>query len=201
MDTPNNWQLWQPVDEDLHRLLQPGFASRLQPQHPLMKLRRNLKMNTIYGMVITAAYILIICTTPVWPVQLAMAITAIFNIVLLIPAVKMYRNIQTTISPADSVLFVLKKHHHDINAWCRMQNRLAGYIYPVAATGGYIYGGVWGSGKSFEQLFAEPLFLWVLPVTLIVLVPLGLLLAKWLTKKAFGVYLDTLLANITALEL
>lgn len=200
MEETNNWQSWQPLDQDLDELLRPGFASQLQPHHPLVKLKKNLLINTIWGILITIAYFIIIITTPVWQVQLALGITSGFNMIILAQAIGLYRSIPVTISSSDSVLSILKKHHQEISAWCTMQNKLAIWVYPVAATGGYIYGGVMSSGKSLEELFESPLFVWVLPVLLVVLVPLGLYLSKYMTQKAFGVHLDNLKKNIQALE-
>lgn len=200
MEENNNWQSWQPLDQDLDELLRPGFASQLQPHHPLVKLKKNLLKNTIWGILITIGYFIIICTTPVWQVQLALGITSLFNIIILAQAIRLYRSIPESISSSESVLSILKKHYREISAWCTMQHKLAIWVYPVAATGGYIYGGVLSSGKSFEELFESPLFLWVLPVLVLVLVPLGLYLSKYMTQKAFGVHLDNLKKNIQSLE-
>ncbi|ULQ52250.1 hypothetical protein [Flavihumibacter fluvii] len=200
MDTTNNWQSWQPKDDDLENLLQPGFANRLQPHHPLLKLKRNLYINTVWGILITVVYCIIIIRTSIWPVQLALGITSVFNIVILVQAIQLYRSIRTNISSTDSVLDIMKNHHREISAWCSMQHKLALWVYPVAATGGYIYGGALSSGKSFEELFAEPVFLWALPVTLVVLVPVSHFAAKWLTRKTFGVHLDMLKSTIRTLE-
>jgi hypothetical protein len=136
METPNNWQSWQPKDNDLDTLLQPGFSNHLQPHHPLMRLKKNLFINTIWGVLITLGYFVIMVMTPVWPVWVALAITSLFNVIILRQGIKLYRSIQTNISSSESVLSILKKHHHEITAWCKMQNNLAIWVYPFAATGG-----------------------------------------------------------------
>ena len=176
METQNNWKSWQPKDADLDILLQPGFSSHLQLRHPLMRLKKNLFVNTLWGVAITLSYFVIMVMTPIWPVWVALTITSIFNMVILWQGIKLYRAIQTNISPSESLLSILKKHHSDITAWCTMQNKLAIWVYPFAATGGYVWGGVISSGKSFEELFSQSLFLWALPVTLAILMPVSCLL-------------------------
>jgi predicted neutral ceramidase superfamily lipid hydrolase len=200
MEVSNNWQSWQPQDKDLESLLQPGFSTRMQPHHPLMKLKRNLFINTVWGVLITIGYLVIMATTSIWPVLIALGTTSLFNIIILLQSIKLYRSIQTIISPAESVLSISRKHYKEITAWCKMQNKLALWVYPVAATGGYIYGGVLSSGKTFEELVKQPLFIWALPVTLAILVPLSYLLARWMARKAFGIHLDNLKATILSLE-
>ncbi|MBZ5857855.1 hypothetical protein [Flavihumibacter profundi] len=200
VDKQNTWQSWQPKDDDLDRLLSPGFANRLQPNHPLMKLKRNLFINIIWGIVITLAYFFVIISTSVWPVQLALAITSMYNIIILVQAVHLYRSIKMEISSTESVLEVLKKHYIGISAWSRMQLKLAIGVYPIAAAGGYIYGGILSSGRTLEELMAQHLFAWLLPVIVIILVPIGHYCAKWMFRKSFGVYLDMLKATIDSME-
>lgn len=200
METTNNWQSWQPEDKDLDILLQPGFTHHMQPNHPLMKLKKNLLVNTIWGILITIGYIVIMIMTPIWPVLVALGITTAFNVLIIVQAIQLYRSIKTSISSTDSVLSILKKHYQEISAWCTMQNKLAIWVYPFAAVGGYVYGGVLSSGKSFEELFSSPLFFWALAVMLIILIPISLYAAKYMTRKAFGVHLETLKATIQNLE-
>lgn len=200
MHDPNTWKDWKPVDEELNRMLQPGFSRRLQPNHPLEKLKVNLVINISWGIVITVAYLVIIWMYPIWPVVLALVITGMYNIVVLNLALNLYRSIKTTISGAVSLLESLKKHHADIEAWGRLQMKMAIWVYPFATAGGYILGGTLGSGKTVEQLMQQPAFLWVLPLAILVFVPLGYFMAKWMFNKSFGRHLDALKKTIQAIE-
>lgn len=200
MENENNWQQWQPRDHDLEQFLHSGFSQRLQAQGPLSKLRANLFRNIIWGWLITLAYLLIIALTAFWQIRLALGITTLFNLIILVQAHRLYGSIATTISPDEPVLAILKRYHRNITAWKKLQMKLAVLVYPIAATGGYFYGGVLGSGRTLDELLQQRVFVWVLPALLLLLVPLGLYLANWLFKKSFGVYLDQLQAMIDAFE-
>lgn len=200
MENKNKWQQWQPRDQDLEQFLQSGFSQRLQAHHPLAKLRTNLLRNICWGWLITLAYLLIIVLSGFWQIQLTIGITTLFNLIILFQAHRLYASISTAISPEEPVLATLKRHHRNITAWKNVQMKLAILVYPVAATGGYFYGGVVGSGRTVNELLHQQIFVWALPVTLIFLVPLSLYLARWLFKKSFGVYLDQLQSMIDALE-
>lgn len=200
MENVNNWQQWKPRDHDLEQFLESGFSQRLQAHHPLLKLRTNLFRNIIWGWLITLAYLLVIIFSHFWQIWLALGITTLFNLIILIQAHRLYSSISTTVSPDEAVLDMLKRHHRNITAWRDIQMKLAIIVYPIAATGGYFYGGVLGSGRSLEDLLQQRIFVWALPVTLVLLVPLGLIAAKWLFRKSFGVYLDQLKSMIDAIE-
>ena len=200
MNENKNWQNWQPVDKDLEGLLRPGFANKLQAHHPLMKLKRNLLINIIWSIVITLIYVLLIIIFPVWPVWLALAITSLFNIATVWPAIGFYREIQPEVSSSQGLLQQMKVQHHAISAWGKLQLRLALFVYPVATAGGYFLGGILGSGRTVDELLGQKLFVWVLPIAIIVLVPLSYLLAKWMFRKSFGRHLNALQNNIRSLE-
>lgn len=200
MDDQNRWKDWKPVDEELNRMLRPGFSRRLNPNHPLEKLKVNLVINMAWGLLITLAYLVIILVYPIWPVVLALLITSAFNVIVLKGAMNLYRSIRTTISGEVSLLESLKKHHADIEAWGRLQLKMAIWVYPFATAGGYILGGTIGSGKSLDQLMQQQSFVWVLPLAILVFVPVGYLVARWMFKKAFGRHLAALELTIKALE-
>lgn len=201
MNEQQKWQDWKPEDEDLNKLLRPGSIQRLQPGHPLVKLTKSLRLNMIWGGIIMSFYLSVIFFFPYWPVVLAMLVTLIFSLYVFRGAWRLYRSIQTTTQSATRPLLQeLKVHYMEIREWGRVQQKLGIFVYPFAAAGGYISGGLLGSGMSMDVLLQKPTFIYVLPITIIVLVPLGYWLSKWLFKKSFGKLLIQLKGIIESLE-
>ena len=201
MTEQTSWQEWNPEDADLSSLLEPGRIRQLQPGHPLIKLKRALQMNMVSGFLILLFYIAIIAFFPYWQIVITMIITVAFTVYVLVKAWNLYRSIQATVSATRPVLEELRIHYKEISNWGRVQQKLGIFVYPFAAAGGYFCGGIIGSGKTIEELMSRPVFVYALPITILVLVPAGYWLAKWLFNRAFGKHLRSLEGIIQSLEL
>lgn len=196
----NKWKEWEPTDKDLENLLRSGFLEKKTSQHPLEKLKKNLLINIFWAILITIAYGFLFIQYPLWPVRIALVVMIGFNIFGIVSGWRLYQHIPTNYTSSLDILGMLRNCHHLITAWGRQQMRLAIFVYPIAVAGGYILGGVSGSGKSLEQLLRSPIFVWALPISMLILVPLAMILAKWMFRKAFGRHLDTLRQMIIDLE-
>ena len=156
-------------------------------------------MGMVMGVIITLGYGLLIFYFPYWQVQLGLLIVSAFNIWIMLASYRLYNSIDPTLSQGN-VLQTLKMHHQQFTAWFKQQLRMAVFIYPVAAAAGFMLGGAVGSGKDVGAFLSKP-FVWVaLAICVAVLVPLGLLLAKYMNRKAFGRYVDELKEHIDELE-
>jgi hypothetical protein len=196
----NNWQSWQPVDEDLNSLLQPAALHKLHTHHPLMKLRKSLQINSAWGILITIGYIGVMFITKEWPVILAMLILLVFNSFVIGAGWQLYKNINPYVSGTISLRQEMERHYHSIMQWQNMQMKLSLIIFPVAVTGGFILGGSIGSGKSFDEFIFHAKILWALLICLVIIVPACYWLAKWMFKQAFGKHLDVLKQTIDELK-
>ncbi|MEO6547740.1 MAG: hypothetical protein ABIN94_07055 [Ferruginibacter sp.] len=199
-------QDWKGLDEgqedrDLSALLQTASLSKLPSNSPLEKLKKNLLYNMILAVVICLVYVAIILYFHIWQAQVAIGITLVFSLWALSTAFTVYRKINSSISYATPLLDELKRHHGYISAWMKTQQQVALFIYPVSAAGGFMLGGVAGSGKPVEVFMSKPLVWIALLIAIAVLVPACHYLAKWMCKQAFGKHLDALSKNIAELEL
>lgn len=196
----NTWQNWQPVDEELSKLLQPSALHRLYTNHPLMKLRKSLLTNIIWGIVITAGYVAVLFITKEWPAILSLIILLLFNAFVLGAGWQLYKNIQPFVSGTAGLRQEMERHYHSFMQWQNMQMKLSVIIFPIAVIGGFILGGSVSSGKSFDEFLGRAKALWALLICLVVLVPACYWLAKWMFKEAFGKHLDELKQNIDELK-
>lgn len=197
----NTWgEINEPQDDDLSSLLKASRISQISSQNPLEKIKKNLLINMIWGIVICLLYVLIIVYFPIWQVQLCIILVMLFSLWALYTAYQQYQQINSTISPVNPVLDELKRHYQSITNWMNTQQRVALLIYPVSALGGFMLGGVSESGMTVTEFMSKPAVLIALIIALIVLVPACWYLSKWLFHISFGKHMKTLKENIDALE-
>jgi hypothetical protein len=200
MNITENWnELNNQNDNDLASFLQSARLSKLETKSPLDKIKKNLLLNMVWAVLICVAFIFIIIHFHIWQVQVAIGLVLLFSLWALFTAFIVYKKINTSVSTAP-LLDELKRHHQTISSWMDSQQRIALFIYPISAAGGFMLGGVEGSGKSVEAFMGKPVIIISLIITLAILVPTCYYLAKWMFSAAFGKHLDALKANIEALE-
>lgn len=200
MNIENSWkQMDEQKDDDLSFLLQSGRFRKLHSSNPLKKIKDSLVFSMIWAILIAAAYVYVMILFPQWPVLLCIGAVLLFTVWAGYQAFLHYKSIQLFVVE-NSLLAEMKKHYAGINNWMKMQMKAAIFIYPVAAAGGFMIGGMVGSGKSIQWFLSKPVVIVALILTILILVPLSILLAKWLFKKSFGKHLVQLKKNVAELE-
>ncbi len=189
-----------PQDDDLSSLLKASRLSNISSHNPLEKIKKNLLINMIWGVLICLLYVVALFYFRIWQVQLCMILVLLFSLWALYTAYLQYKNINSTISPINPVLHELKRNYRSITEWMNTQQRVALFIYPVSAAGGFMLGGVSGSDKSVAVFMSKPAVLVALLIALAVLVPACWYLTKWMFKYSFGKHMKALKENIEALE-
>lgn len=189
-----------PQDDDLSSLLKASALSNISSHNPLEKIKKNLLLNIIFGLLICLLYIMLIFYFRIWQVQLCILVVLLFSLWAVYTAYLQYKNINSAISPVNPVLHELKRHYQSITNWMSTQQRVALFIYPVSALGGFMLGGVSGSGKPVAVFMSKPLVWVALFIALVVLVPACWYVTKWMFKYSFGKHMKTLKENIIALE-
>ncbi len=195
-------EIWEQEEQDgdlLQQILHKKSFINSKVQGPLAKLKRNLNLQIWYALIITLAYALLIFYFPYWQVQGCLLLLIGFNLWAVAKAFSLYKSIDLDITKFN-VLNELKKQYHAFTEWQRQNLRVALFVYPFAAAGGFMLGGTLGSGKTPTLFMNDSKVLIALIITIIILVPLSYLLAKWMTKVAFGKYIIQLKNMIDELE-
>jgi hypothetical protein len=187
-------------DGDFTKLLASAKLSKMQSTGTLQKIKRNLLISIYWSCLICLLYVVIIWRFPLWQVQLCMGFVLLFSLWALLSALAEYRKINFNVSPTNSVLDELKRHYKSLENWMHIQKRVALFIYPVSAAGGFMLGGYLASGKPVSVFMAKPAVLIALIIVIIILVPACHWLAKWMFKVSFGKCMDNLRQNIQELE-
>ena len=200
MDIENIWQQSKGSDDALNKILQQKDFSKLHSRLPLEKLKSNLIVGIIWAAIITAFYIAVFFFVHIWQVNVALGILCFFNILVAMDSWKLYKKINVDFSTTNSLKEELKKNYSGFQRWWRIQQRLGLFVYPIGATGGFILGGVLGSGKSVEAFLYNPKMLIVLIITILILVPICYFGARWMFNYAYGKHLKKLKAFIEELN-
>jgi len=201
MDIKKTWgEINDPQDGDLSSLLQASKLSKFSSHSPLEKIKKNLLMNMIWTVLICLIYVVVIFYFQIWQVQICIVLVLLFSLWALYTAYQQYIHFNSNVSAGNTVLHELKRHHKSINDWMNMQQRVALLVYPVSAAGGFMLGGVLGSGKPVAVFMHKPFMPVILLITIVVLVPVCWYMARWMFNYSFGKHLKTLKKNIDALE-
>jgi len=200
MKPDEQWKkLEEQQDKDLSALINMNTISRLPSIDPLEKIKRNLIINSFWGVLIVALYIFVLVNFPFWQLFVSIGLVMLFTVLGVFSAIALYLRMNQKL-PADSVLNEMERHYQSIQQWMRIQQNIGLFLYPVSAAGGFMLGGFVGSGKPIEVFMSKPIVIIILLVVIAILVPLCYLLAKWMNRKSFGRYADQLKRNIDELK-
>jgi len=201
MDLENTWQQSGAGDDMLNKLLQQKDFSNLHSKLPLKKLKRNLLIGMFWAILITLVYISLFFFINLWQVYIALCVLIFFNAWIMIDSWKLYKNTNENITPSNSLKQELQKNYNGFQNWWKLQQKAGLFVYPIAAAGGFILGGVKGSGKPVEVFLYNPKMIMILVITVLVLVPICYYGARWMFNYAYGKHLKKLKMLIDELSL
>lgn len=202
MDIEKLWQAHQPQAENL-----PGLPQLIQKPasarpSPLKRMKRMLKINMGCAVVIAAIYIVVIGLVHEWQVQLLIGIALVFTLWGALSAWRLYKRVDDAVL-AGSLLTELQRNRDALQAWLRLQIKVSVCVYPFCVAGGFLLGGVIGTGKSVEVLMSRPHMLLWLTAAIIILAPIGYGLTKWMFRQSFQkvvIQLDSHIRQLTGIE-
>jgi hypothetical protein len=200
MDIEKSWKELNPENMDWDQMVKDSISPKWLPLDPLYRLKKNLRINIGWGVLICIIYIvaIILLTLPIF--QISMIFLLGFTLWAIYKAISLYKSIEPGITSKHSLLEDMERHYNAISNWMKAQEKAALFFYPIGVLGGFFMGGVVGSGKTVSELLTKPAVLIAIPIILLVLVPASNYLAKWMNRKAFGEHLDKLKENIDQLK-
>ena len=201
MSLENQWRsLENQTDDTLSSLLVQGDFKKLHSNNPLMKIRHHLILSGRMATVLSIAYIILLFFYPYWQLLVCIGILLLFTAAGAYTSFNYAYSIHPMIKADSSLLQEMEKHFRTIKKWGKLQNRAAIFVYPFAAAGGFMFGGMLGSGKPIELFMSKTSVQLSLVAVILLLVPASLYLAKKLFNKSFGKHLKSLETNINELK-
>ncbi len=190
----------EPVDEDLSSLLVAGRMARLSSKNPLLVVKKNLMIQIVFGGLLCVFYLFLIIRFPVWPVRLCTGVVLLFTVWGIYTALQQLKRIRVTVSIDSPLMAELRRNLLSLRTWMRVQQRVALLVYPVSAAGGFMLGGILGSGKTVGIFMSKPAVLISLGLTILILVPICYWITRRMVWSYLGRHLESLEKNIGEME-
>lgn len=186
--------------QELQHFINNKCWEKGQSVSPIAKLRRGLVINSAWGIVISAIYVAILIVYPYPIVQISILVVLVFTLWVMFGAYQILKETRNNQIADIPLLVLMKQYHSSIERWMHIQQRMALFIYPISITGGFLIGGVVGSGLTPEAFLSRPYIWLALLICIALLVPASYYLAKWLFKVSFGTHLKNLQLLIAEME-
>lgn len=200
MDIQHTWNAPLPDDPALNAMLSPARLQKRGARDPLAALRRNLAINLGWAIIVGIVMLALLVSTPSWTVRPCLSVPMIFCVWSAWDTWKLRASIPAGISGLHGLLPELKRHHKALRRWVRVGQRVGLFVYPFSAAGGFVLGGLAGSGGSVAELMAKPGMAWALLISLVILTPLCWWVARWMYRVTFGAQEEALRQRIAELE-
>jgi hypothetical protein len=200
MDLQHAWNAPLPEDPTLKSMLSSARLQGTGPRDPLATLRKSLAINFAWSIIMGIALLALLFSTPSLTVRLCLAVPVLFCVWSAWDTWKLRASIPAGISGERAVLPELKRHHEALRRWVQVGQRVGLFVYPFSAAGGFVLGGLAGSGGTVAELMTTPGMIWLLLIALAVLTPLCCLVTRWMYRLAFGAQEEALRQRIKELE-
>jgi hypothetical protein len=199
MNLQEEWMNMGGDDKDLSALISKRSLANAS-RHPLEKLKGNLLANALWGIAFSLGYCWIMLKFPEWPICVCLSLALIFSLWSSIQTLQLRASLQHINLSSQSLLQELELQYHHVQKWMSIQQQMGLFVYPFAATGGFLLGLTLNSNRSIDEIFTNFKYLISLAVVIVVLTPLGYWVARWMFRKGFGIYADQLRQNIDRLR-
>jgi hypothetical protein len=192
-------KIWKALaDEKLDMPIGGKIILPKRSKHPVQKLKNGYLLSTGFSIVFLLAFIVLFFLFEQRIVKISLAFVILGYIFFLVTNYSMYYKIKVNLPVDQSLRKTLNHTIEFVTANIRFQERTALFIYPVAATSGFLMGGTFsGDLASFMQ---QPSTIMLLIACIIILTPICYLLAHWMYKVSYGKWLVELKNLVSELE-
>ena len=137
-------------------MLRSAIRGGSPSDHPMNKLYRALRLNLIWTVVITLGLVALLFIVPEPLVLALFGVLLIFCIWAIVDGVRLLRGWSAGVSSSNSLLVEMQRQYDAIRRWIRLQMRVALAVYPFSIAGGFLWGGMEGSGSTRSPSYRNP---------------------------------------------
>jgi ABC-type bacteriocin/lantibiotic exporter with double-glycine peptidase domain len=197
----NLQEVWKKLELEKLEVSKPSPINpwAAKSKHPVEKLKNAYRITTFFCISFLAVFILLLFLFDEPIVRIGIVLMIVFYVIFSIVNFSMYRKINTSFPIDQDLKGVLTNTYLFIKNNIRFQERFALFVYPFAASAGYLLGLSASSGNA-QALMNERFVVSMMIVTAIVITPIAWLLARWLYRKSYGTCLGELKKLIEELE-
>ncbi len=193
-------ELWKKLDLD--KLSKPVLGVvhiQKKSKHPVQKLKNAYLITTGFSLLFLIGFMVLFFLFDEAIVKAGLVFMIACYIFFFVANFSMYRKVNVVLPIDQSLKKALEHTYQFITENIRFQERVALFIYPLAAASGFLMGGSAGSGNVQKMLeFKEVIIIMI--ITSAILTPIGFYLTRWMYKISYGKCLTELKARIDELQ-
>jgi hypothetical protein len=193
-------ELWKKLDSD--KLSKPVLGAvhiQKKSKHPVQKLKNAYLWTTGFSLAFLIGFVVLFFLFDETIVKAGLVFMIVSYIFFFAANFSMYRKVNVVLPIDQSLKQALEHTYRFITDNIRFQERVALFIYPLAAASGFLMGGSAGSGNVEKMLEVKEVIL-IMIITSIVVTPIGFYLTRWMYKVSYGKCLIELKALIDEME-
>lgn len=192
-------KIWKALgDEKLDRPIGGKIILPKRSKHPVQKLKNGYLLSTGFSVAFLIAFSVLFFLFEQRMVKISLAFVILCYVFFLITNFSMYFKIKVSLPVDRSLKQTLNHTIAFVTANIRFQERAALFIYPIAATSGFLMGGA--SSGDIDSFIRQPSTVFLLAGCIVVLTPLCYFFAHWMYKVSYGKWLTELKILINELE-
>lgn len=182
-------EVWKTLDKDkLSKPVAGTVGIPKQSRHPVNKLIQAFTAGLVFCVVFELMFVYLLVTMDQTIVKLGLAVVVFLYAFLFAVNYKVLRRLRHLHHSDDPVVHVLDSVQQIVRATIRFQHRLSWAFFPMCVAAGFLMG--ISVKKDAAEMIVQPFFYVTLLATMAIVTPACFYLTRWMSKVAYGKYLD-----------
>jgi len=193
-------QLWKKLEQDKLEVVKATALAEWPPRskHPVRKLEQGFLVALLFVVFFEGAFLYLFLQFEHPLVRSFLLAVILCYVFFFVVNYRVYRDIRKRLDFSDNLYHTLTHIYQKVDTSLRFQRRAAIFIYPIAASAGFLMG--FATEKDPSQIIEEPKLLLIMVVVSALLTPLGYWLARVMEKHSYGKYCTQLKELINQME-
>lgn len=193
-------ELWKKLETEKLEVVRATSLAEWPPKskHPVRKLERAFLAALIFVIAFQGVFLYLFFSFDHPLVRTFVALVIISYLFFFVVNFRVYRKIREGIDFSENLQSTLVSIYNNVTEGLRFQRKAALFIYPIAASAGFLIG--FATEKDPSVVVEEAWILLIMVIASLVLTPVGYFLAKWMEKVSYGKYCAQLKTLIDEME-
>lgn len=194
-------KIWKKLEVEKLEVVKPTALAEWPPRskHPVRKLEQSFLTGLMFILFFEGAFVYLFIDFKHPLVRAFMGLLILCYLFAFLVNYRIYRGIRSEIDFSKDLQQTMSTIYQNVTTALRFQRRAFLFVYPVAASAGFLLG--FATQKDPSRVIQETWLLAVMVGLSIALTPIGYWLGTWLEKHSYGKYCAQLKDLITQLEL
>ena len=192
--------MWKKLETEKLEVVKATALADWPPKskHPVRKLEHGFLIALLFVVAFEGGFTYLFIKFEHPLVRTFLALVILSYVFFFVVNYRVYRDIRKEIDFAENLYRTLTTIYQKVDAGLRFQRKAAIFIYPIAASAGFLLG--FATEKDPSMVIEEPWLLATMVGVSIVLTPIGYWLALWMEKHSYQKYCNQLKELISQLE-